>query len=52
LNWNEAREGIATELQKAGKLSFHTKLPAFEKSIRDLAMSNGNIELVQHIDMM
>ncbi|WP_313086155.1 ankyrin repeat domain-containing protein [Pseudomonas sp.] len=50
LNWNKAREGFATELQKAGKLSFHTKLPAFEKSIRDLAMSNGNIELVQRID--
>ena len=50
--WNEKRVLFASELHKAGKLSFHTKLPAFEKSIRDLAMSNGDIELVQRIDMV
>jgi len=50
--WDKARQELATELRKAGKFSYHTELPAFKATIRDLAMRNGNVELVQHIDMV
>jgi len=51
-DWGKNRQQLAVELNKAGKLSYHTELPAFEETIRDLAMKNGNIDLVQHIDMV
>lgn len=50
--WGQDREKLAMELHKAGKLSYHTKLPAFEVSIRDLAMQNGNLALIKHIDLV
>jgi len=50
VEWDQARIDVAVALQKAGALSFHTKLPVFEKTIRDLGMEYSNIDLVKMID--